>query len=94
MDGVAEAFDTGDATGSHAAAVHEERVELDAAVGGEKAAATGVEGGVVFKNGDGGFDGVKSGATAGEDGVSSLEGGSDAGLWAAAASSGMAHAPP
>jgi hypothetical protein len=56
--GVAQAFDAGDATGFHAATVHEECVELDAAVGGEKAATAGVEGGVVFEDGDGGLDGV------------------------------------
>jgi len=48
LDGIAEALDAGDAAGFHAAAVHEEGVELDAAVGGEEAAAAGVEGGVVF----------------------------------------------
>src|ERR1035438_5934106 len=43
-DGVAEVFDAGDAASFHAATVHEERVELDAAIAGEKAAAASVEG--------------------------------------------------
>ena len=80
LDGVAEAFDTGDAAGFHAAAVHEEGVELDAAVGGEEAAAAGVEGGVVFKDGDGGFNGVECGTAEGEDAVAGFEGVANAGL--------------
>lgn len=73
-------FDAGDAAGFHTAAVHEEGVELDAAVGGEEGAAAGVEGGVVFKDGDGGLDGIEGGAVAGEDGVADLEGMADAGF--------------
>ncbi len=80
LDGVAEALDAGDAAGFHAAAVHEEGVELDAAVGGEEAAAAGIEGGIVFKDGDGGFDGVDGGAAEGEDGVAGFESAADAGL--------------
>ena len=79
-DGVAEALDAGDAAGFHASAIHEEGVELDAAVGGEEAAAAGVEGGIVFEDGDGGFDGVEGGAADGEDGITGFEGGTDAGL--------------
>ena len=43
-------------------AVHHQRVELHAAVAGEEGAAAGVEGVVVFHDGDGGFDGVEGGA--------------------------------
>jgi hypothetical protein len=74
VDGIADAFDAGDATGFHAATVHEERVELDAAIGGEEAAATGVEGGIVFEDGDCGFDCIDCGTAAGEDFVTDLEG--------------------
>jgi hypothetical protein len=63
LDGVAEAFDAGYAAGAEGGSVHEEGVELDAAFGGEEAAAAGVEGGVVFEDGDGGFDGVGGGAS-------------------------------
>ena len=73
VDGIAEALDTGYAAGFHAAAVHEQGVELDAAIGGEEAAAAGVEGGVVFKDGDGGFNGVKGGSAAREDGDAGLQ---------------------
>ncbi len=55
VNGIAQVLDAGDAAGFHAAAIHEEGVELDAAVGGEKAAASGVEGGVVLKHGHSGF---------------------------------------
>ena len=55
---VAEAFDAGYATGFHAATIHEESVELHAAIGGEETAETGVEGGIIFENGDGGFYGI------------------------------------
>jgi hypothetical protein len=80
LDGVAEALDTGYAAGFHAASVHEESIELDAAVGGEEAATAGVEGGVIFQDGHGGFDGVEGGAAAGEDFISHFEGGADTGL--------------
>ena len=94
LDGVAEALDAGDAAGFHAAAVHEECVELDAAVGGEEAAAAGVEGGVVFEDGDGGFDGIEGRAAAREDTIAGFECVRTPASWAAAASAGMAHAPP
>jgi len=80
LDGVAKALDAGYAAGFHAAAIHEQGVELDAAVGGEEAAAAGVEGGVVFKDSDGGFNGVNGGAAEGENGVASFKGAADTGL--------------
>jgi hypothetical protein len=78
LNGIAEALNTGDATGFHAATVHQEGVKLNTAVGSKEAAATGVEGGVIFENGDSGFDGVESGAAEGEDLVASFEGVADA----------------
>ena len=63
LDGIAQALDAGDSAGAKGGAVHEEGVELDAAVAGEEAAAPGVEGGVVFEYGDGGFDGVDGGGS-------------------------------
>lgn len=80
LNRVAETLDTGHAARLHAAAVHEKGVELDTAVGGEKAAAAGVEGGVVFKDGDCGLDGIEGRAAAGEDGIAGLEGVADSGL--------------
>ncbi len=74
VDGIAQAFDAGDAACFHAASVHEEGVELNATVGGEEAAATRVEGGVVFEERDGCFNGVDGGTAAGEDFVTDLEG--------------------
>jgi hypothetical protein len=66
LNGVAKALDAGYAASLQAAAVHEESIELHAAIGGEKAAAAGVEGGVVFEDGDSGFDGVEGGCSARE----------------------------
>jgi len=80
LNGVAKTLDTGDAAGLHAAAVHEKGVELNAAIGGEKAAAASVEGRVVFEDGNGGFDGVESGCSAREKGVAGFEGAANAGF--------------
>jgi len=79
LNGVAESFDASHAAGLHASAVHEEGIELNAAVRGEKAAASGVEGGVVLKNGDGSFDGIEGRCAAGEDCVAGFKGFADAG---------------
>jgi hypothetical protein len=73
LNGIAQALDAGNSACLHAAAVHEECVKLHAAIGGEKAAAAGVEGGVVFENCDGGFDSVEGGCSAREKGVASFE---------------------
>ena len=78
LDGVAETFDAGYASGAEVGAAHEEGVELDAAVAGEEGASAGVEGVVVFHDGDGGFYGVDGGATSGESGPAGGEGGGDA----------------
>ena len=80
LDGVAEMLDTGDGSGLHAPAVHEKRVELNAAVGGEKAAAPGVESGVVFEDRDSGLDGIEGGSATREDGVTGFKGEADTGL--------------
>jgi len=65
LDGVAEALDAGNTAGLHAAAVHEQGIHLDAAIGGEEAAPAGIEGGVVFKDGNGGFNGIEGGTATG-----------------------------
>ena len=80
VNGIAEAFDAGDPAGFHASTIHEECIELDAAVRGEEAAATGVEGGIVFEDGDGGFDGVDGSASASEDLMTDFEGAAHAGF--------------
>jgi len=73
LNGVAQALDTSHAASFHAAAVHEEGVELNVAVGGEKAAMTGVEGGVVFEDGDGRFNSVESRGSARDKVVSNFK---------------------
>jgi hypothetical protein len=83
LNGVAEALDASYAASLHASAVHEKSVELNAAVGGEKAAATGVEGGIVLEDGDGGFDGVEGRCAAGEKSVAGFEGAANAGFMGA-----------
>jgi hypothetical protein len=77
LDGVAKALDTGDSAGLHTAAVHEESVHLNASVGGKEAATASIEGGVIFKDGDGGLDGVEGRSAARENGVAGFEGVAD-----------------
>ena len=67
-------FDAGYAAGAEGGSVHEEGVELNAAGRGEEAASAGVEGGVVFEDGNGGFYGVGGGATFAEDLVADFKG--------------------
>ena len=62
LNGISNALDTGNAPGFHTASIHEQGIKLDAAIGGKKAAATGVEGGVVFKNRHSRFHGIECGA--------------------------------
>jgi len=74
LNGIAKTLDACDATSLHATAVHEESIELDTAIRGEKAATAGVEGGVVFKDGDGGFDGIECGCSTREKSVAGFKG--------------------
>jgi hypothetical protein len=80
LNGIAESLDTGNTASLHAAAVHEESVELDTAIGGEKAATASVEGGVVFKYSDGGFDSIEGGCAAREQSIAGFKGYADTGL--------------
>ena len=74
VNGIAQVLDASDAAGFHATAVHEESVELHAAVGGEKASATSVKGRVIFEDGNCCFDRVECGAATGENFVAGDEG--------------------
>lgn len=80
LDGIAQVLDARHAAGLHASSVHEKGIELDTAIGGEKAAAAGVEGGIIFKDGDRFLDGIKSGTSTTEDGVAGFECAANAGL--------------
>ena len=73
LDWIAEAFDAGDPAGAERCAIHEQGVELDVAVAGEKAASAGVEGLVVFKDSDSGFYGLDGGGAVFEEGVADGE---------------------
>jgi hypothetical protein len=74
LDGVAEVFDASYTTSAEGGAIHEQGIELNCTLGGEEAAAAGIEGGVIFEDGDGGFDGVGGRASPIEDGVAGFEG--------------------
>ena len=78
LDGVAEALDAGYATSAEGRAFHDEGVELDASIAGEEGAPAGVEGVVVFHDGDGGFDGFGGWGSFVEEGAASAEGVGDA----------------
>ena len=56
--------DVGHGSGAEGCAVHDGRVHLVCAVGGKDRSAGGVEERIVFKDADGGFDGVERGAAA------------------------------
>ena len=62
--GIAQALDASHAAGAERGAVHDEGVELDFSVAIQKAAASGVEGLVVFHDDDGFLDGVERRAAA------------------------------
>ena len=80
LNWVAEMLDTGHAASFHAAAVHKQGVELDAAVGGEKATAAGIKGGVVFEDGDGCLNCVECRPATRKDSVACFKRVADAGL--------------
>jgi hypothetical protein len=80
LNGIAEALDTGHATSLHAATVHEEGIELDASVGGEKAATAGVEGGVIFEDGHGRFDRIDGRSAARKNSIAGFKRFADTGL--------------
>jgi hypothetical protein len=80
LDGIAQALDTGHATGLHAAAVHEQSVKLNAAIGSKKAATARIESRIVFKNGDCCFNGVKGGTAARKNRVASFQSAAYAGF--------------
>src|SRR5258708_39957585 len=52
---IADPLDAANAAGAPGAAVHEEGIELHAAIAGEQAAAAGVEGFIIFQADDGGL---------------------------------------
>lgn len=79
-DGIANSLDASHAAGFHAAAVHEERVELNAAVGGEEASPAGVERGIIFEEDNGGLYGIEGGASTSEDFEAGLERGANPGF--------------
>jgi len=63
-DGVAHALDASDASGAKRGAAHHHGIELDLTVSVKEAAASGVEGIVVFHDDDGSLDGFNGATTA------------------------------
>ena len=61
LNGILQALHAGDPTRAEVFTIHQQGVELHATVAGEKGAATGVEGIVVFHHCDGSFDGIDGG---------------------------------
>jgi hypothetical protein len=80
LNGIAKSFDAGHAASLHAATVHEKGVKLDAPVRGEKAAPAGVESGVVFEDGDRGFDRIDGRSATGKNGIAGFKRFADTGL--------------
>src|SRR6202012_4768703 len=62
-----------DAPSLHASTVHQQRIELYATICGEETTSASVEGRIIFKHGDGGFNGINSSATAGKNLVTHLQ---------------------
>jgi hypothetical protein len=62
--GIAQALDTSDASGAECGSVHDESVELDSPVAVQEAAASGIEGLIVFHDDDGLLDGIDRRAAA------------------------------
>ena len=60
LDGIAQPLDAGYAARFHPTSIHEQGIELYAAIRGEKAASASVEGRVVLQYSDGGFDCIES----------------------------------
>jgi len=89
LNGILDVLQSSGGAGAKRRTVHDDGVALHVAVQIEVRAVTGVEGGIVFQNHDGGFDGVECGAAVGEDGPAGSESAMAAGLQASTASSGM-----
>ena len=65
-DGIADALDGSNRTGLESRAIHDDCVELNAAVDGEVRAVARVESGIFLEDDDGGFDGIQGAAAAGK----------------------------
>jgi hypothetical protein len=73
LDGIFDAMETGDGTGTKRGAFHDDRVTLDVTIEIEVRAVASIEGGIVFEDGERSFDGVESVAAVGENGPSRMK---------------------
>jgi hypothetical protein len=80
LDRIFHAAEAGDGAGTKRGGVHDDRIAFDVAIESEMRAETGVEDGIVFKDHDGGFDGVKRVAAASENSPASFESAQAAGF--------------
>jgi hypothetical protein len=64
LNGVSQALNAGYSPGFHSPSVHEQSVELNAAIRSQETSLPCVERGVVFQNSDCGFDCIDGGAAA------------------------------
>ena len=80
LDGIFDAAEAGDRTGFECGGVHDDGVALDVAIEIEVRAVAGVEDGIVFEDGDGGFDGVEGVAAVEENVVASMKSAKATGL--------------
>ena len=74
LDRVAQSFHARDSASFHASAIHEQGVQLYAAIAGKETPPPGVEGGIVFHDGHGSLNSIDGGSSAHKDGGSGLKG--------------------
>ena len=80
LDGIFDAMEAGNGAGAERGGVHDDGVAFDVAVEIEMRAVAGVEGGIVFEDGDRGLDGVEGVAAAGKNAPAGLKRAKAAGL--------------
>jgi hypothetical protein len=74
LNGIFDAAKAGDRAAFESGGVHDDGVAFDETVEIEVGAEAGVEDGIIFEDGDGGFDGVEGVAAIGENGPAGVNG--------------------
>ncbi len=78
LDGVLEALHASHGAGPQGGAIHHESIQLDPAITGKKAAPAGIEGFVIFEQGDGGFHRIQRGRSLPQQEIAYFGGAGDA----------------
>src|SRR5579883_104163 len=73
MNRIAQTLDACDASGAQRASVHQQCIQFHAPIAGEKTAASGIEGVIVFENGYGSLNGIHCRCAFRKQGVSGME---------------------